>query len=323
MDDAVKHLADAALGCILPRYGLQCNDLRAIGHAGSDVREFWRDGARYVLRLQQCNDREIDLLRGEIHWISHLSANGVSVSTAVPSGTGTLIEETEVGGVRFAAVVFRAAEGRPPVDFVDEWDDEFYRQWGNLVGRMHEVSGSYTPPSERYARPHWYQTDDVAVEKYAPAGDAGVLRSSAIILERLRQLPADPQSYGLIHADLHRGNFFVKDGVFTVFDFGTCQYCWFTYDVAVSLYHAIFSTPKGVDEKDFGEHFLHQFMLGYDEANSACEVWLDKISLFLKLRRIVMYVDMVRYWDLGKLSPERAHFLERHRRGIQADAPVL
>ncbi len=319
----MTNLEGRALGRISSRYGIECSDLRAIGHAGSRVHEFWREGARYVLRLQQCTEREIDLLHGEIHWISHLSANGISVSTAVPSRNGALIEEVKVGGIRFTGVVFRAAEGRAPVDFVDEWDDEFYRQWGSLVGRMHEVSRSYAPPSERHARPHWYDTDEIAVKKYVPATETGVLRSSMKVLEALGQLPTSPQSYGMIHADLHRGNFFVKDGVFTVFDFGICQYCWFTYDVAVCLYHALFSTPKDKGVKEFGEHFLGQFMRGYQESRSTCEIWLDEIPLFLKLRRIVMYVDMLRYWDLAQMSPERDRFLERHRRGIEADTRVL
>lgn len=322
-DNDITRLACRALEHISPQYGIQSDQLRSIGHSGSDVREFHLNGIRYVLRLKQCNPGDLDLLYGEVHWISYLSARGISVSDVIPSETGGLFEEAEVGGVRFAAVVFRAAEGEAPVDFVDRWDDEFYRQWGGLVGRMHEISRSYAPPSEKYRRPHWHETEDIAVEKYAPAGEAGVLRGSKRLFERLRRLPTDPRSYGLIHADLHRGNFFVKEGVFTVFDFGSCQYCWFTYDIAVCLYHAVFSTPEGRDPKDFGNHFLKEFMRGYEEANSSCVIWLDKIPLFLKLRRLVMYVDMVRFWDLSNISPKREEFLERHRSGIEADTPVL
>jgi Ser/Thr protein kinase RdoA (MazF antagonist) len=197
------------------------------------------------------------------------------------------------------------------------------RAIGHAGSRVHEVSRSYAPPSERYARPHWYETDEIAVKKYVPATETGVLRSSMKVLEALRQLPTSPQSYGMIHADLHRGNFFVKDGVFTVFDFGICQYCWYTYDVAVCLYHALFSTPKDKGVKESGEHFLGQFMRGYQESRSTCEIWLDEIPLFLKLRRIVMYVDMLRYWDLAQMSPERAvsgapsqRYWSRHPRAI-------
>ena len=319
----MRHLADKALSSISARYGIQCEDIHPIGRSGSDVREFWRDGRRYIMRLQKCSDRELDLLHGEIDWISHLSANGVSVSTVIPSKTGAQIEEAEVGGIRFAAVVFRAAEGEAPVDFVDRWDDEFYQHWGKLVGRMHEASRSYTPPTERYRRPHWYQTDDIAIEKYAAGDDEGLLRASMKVIKTLRRLPTNAKSYGLIHGDLHRRNFFVKDGVFTVFDFGSCQYCWFTYDIAVCIYHAVFSTPKDMQAKEFGEHFLEQFMRGYEAVNSTCEIWLDNLPLFLKLRRLVMYVDMVRYWDLANISPERGRFLERHRRDIEANAPVL
>ena len=323
MSDGPCDRADRALGAIALRYGIGYGDLHPIGHAGSDIREFWRHGRRYVLRLSRCKETTLDLLRAEIHWISYLNANGVSASAALPSKTGALIEETQVGGTRFAAVVFQAAEGRQPVDFVEEWDAVFYHQWGSLVGRMHGLAKTYSPPEEQYRRPHWYETDDICVDRYVPRSEKLVTARCHRLFDELKRLPVDSESYGLIHADLHRRNFFVKDGVLTVIDFGSCQYGWFAYDIAVCLYHASLSPPGGMDREDFGRYFLRELMVGYREANSIEDQWLDRIPLFLKLRRIVMYVDAVRYWDLDHLTKRREQILAEYRTAIESDTPVL
>jgi Ser/Thr protein kinase RdoA (MazF antagonist) len=74
---------------------------------------------------------------------------------------------------------------------------------------------------------------------------------------------------------------------------------------------------------EYGEHFTKHFMTGYRTANSLSGEWLRKIPLFLKLRRIVMYVDVLRYWDLDHLSARRQRFLEELHRAIEDDQPVI
>ncbi len=323
MDDSWNQLKSDAIAVLALRYGIDPTHIRPIGHAGSDIREFYRDGVRYVMRLSRCDHHIIDLLRAEIDWISYLDSNGISVSVAVPSEAGETVETAEVAGACFAGVVFKAAEGRPPVDFVDEWDETFYWRWGHLVGRMHKLAKGYLPPSGIQPRPHWHETDDIAVDKYVPPSERAVLRNCHALLDYLRQLPTGPASYGLIHADLHRRNFFVKDDVFTVIDFETSQYGWFAYDIAVCLYHAVLQPPASMTRSEYGEHFTGHFMAGYRTANSLSGQWLGKIPLFLKLRRIVMYVDVLRYWDLDHLSPGRQRFLEELRLAIEDDRPVI
>ena len=52
-------------------------------------------------------------------------------------------------------------------------------------------------------------------------------------MDTLRQ---ESDAYGLVHADLHMGNFFVDhSGQMTVFDFDDCCFHWFGYDCAVSV----------------------------------------------------------------------------------------
>jgi Ser/Thr protein kinase RdoA (MazF antagonist) len=323
MSESLTELTGKALALIAPRYAISPGDLHPIGHAGSDVREFRREGHHYVLRLSRCNDRRLDMLHGEVDWICYLSANGISVSVPVASTAGTLIETVEVDGALFAAVVSHAAEGRPLVDVLEDWDEGLYERWGNLVGRMHHLTRSYAPSDARFRRPHWHETDDLDVDAFIPASEQDVLDRCYNLLEVLKRLPVDGKSYGLIHADLHRRNIFADACLLTVIDFDSCQYCWFAYDIAVCLYHAVLSAPEGVSRREFGKHFLDHFMTGYSKAHHLESDRLKWLPVFLRLRRVVMYVDVLRYWDLHGLSPNREQFLVGLRNAIAADHPVL
>ena len=51
----------------------------------------------------------------------------------------------------------------------------------------------------------------------------------------LRRFGIGPCHYGMIHADLHRSNIIVKDGVMQILDFTDCSYGWYLYDLGCTL----------------------------------------------------------------------------------------
>ncbi|MFC1572538.1 phosphotransferase enzyme family protein [Candidatus Eisenbacteria bacterium] len=305
------------------RFDVDDASLRPIGHAGSCVYAFTRDDQDCVLRLLAGDSRSLDQLRGELDWIRYLKAGGICVSAPMRSIRNQLYETIEVNDVPVAAVAFRAAQGHPPVDFVDEWDDTFYQRWGELVGHMHTLTKGYHPPDEDSRRPRWFETEDVNLGAHIPASKTKVGQRCAQLVERLKTVPEHPDSFGLIHADLHRRNFFVNGDQFTVFDFEACQYSWFAYDIAVSLFHAVMKPPRHADRNDFAKHFMEQFMVGYSRFNDLDGVTLAHFLDFLRLRRVVMYIDMLRYWDLQHLSESRERFLSEYRHGIEDNTAVL
>ncbi|HEX3852874.1 MAG TPA: phosphotransferase, partial [Polyangiaceae bacterium] len=83
----------------------------------------------------------------------------------------------------------------------------------------------------------WYE-DDLTVSRYLAPEDADIGARLNGIVAALKALPTPPESYGLIHADLHTGNFLVSEaGQLCVYDFDdACQH-WFSYDLAVFVNH--------------------------------------------------------------------------------------
>jgi Ser/Thr protein kinase RdoA (MazF antagonist) len=77
-------------------------------------------------------------------------------------------------------------------------------------------------------------------------------------MAHLRSLPTPVDGYGLLHTDLHHGNFFVDEGRITAFDFDDIGYNWFASDIAVLLLRAISFPPKPcADVVAFGHSFLN------------------------------------------------------------------
>ena len=54
-------------------------------------------------------------------------------------------------------------------------------------------------------------------------------------MDEISQLPYDPDEWGMIHADLHVGNFLVNDQEIIPIDFSFCGYGHYLYDLSVCL----------------------------------------------------------------------------------------
>ncbi len=308
---------------IAPRFGLHPGDLRVIGKSGSNVFEYYLNGQRNILRITQVSESELNLLNGELDWIKYLAHNGVSVCVPIESKLGHLIEKVTISSTQFAVISFRVAEGIPPVKLNKGWDDNLFRKWGELTGQMHALAKSYKPSREEYRRREWVETEDLNFAKYVPTSQSIVIDRCKVLFTELRSLPRNIDSYGLIHADMHRNNFVVDDGQLTVFDFEACHYNWFIYDVAVAMFHALMRPYENMSRQEFAEHFLQNFMTGYRQKNQLDDKWLNYLPIFLKLRRIIMYIDMLRYWDLDNLSSDRERYLSDTRDNIESDTPVV
>ncbi len=89
---------------------------------------------------------------------------------------------------------------------------------------MHHLTKSYVPGSDGF-RPDGMEDLGGFAEKFLPPSEIEVITKWNCMLDYLRTLPKGIDEYGLIHQDLHGGNFFVDDaGNMTIFDFDDSQY---------------------------------------------------------------------------------------------------
>ncbi|MDH4157450.1 MAG: phosphotransferase [candidate division Zixibacteria bacterium] len=302
------------------RYGIAVSQFRRLGSFESFVYEFERGGRDFVMKLTHSLHRTVDAIRGELDWTNYLADGGVAVPRAIASERGRLVEVVTLPDSFFAVYAFEKAGGRPAR--FEDWDDDFVRRWGRLLGQMHRLTRMYQPPDEAIRRHEWSDEISRHVEKYVPVSQAAVIDKCHRLQERLRQLPQDVDSYGLIHSDLHHSNFFVDDGELIALDFDDCHYDWFANDIAMPLFYALRDSQVDADNKVFATGFMRHLLEGYRQENAIGGFWLEQIPVFLKLREMELYI-IIHAEDAHNLNGWCRRFMEDRRDRIENDVPII
>ncbi|HOU13840.1 MAG TPA: phosphotransferase [Anaerolineae bacterium] len=310
------------------RYGVAAADLTPMagGHA-THVYSFTHAGKDCVLRITPPNE-DIDLpaMRAILPWMHYLAAGGASVAAPAPAQSGNLIETIEQDGQTYIAVAFERAPGIRGEELTfDQWNDVLFARLGQTAGKMHALAKTYTPPSADLTRPTW----DAAANCYHPSepfppSEAIIAGKQARIVEAVRALPKDRDSYGMIHADLHGGNFFVDVGTntITVFDFDDCSYGWYVMDIAMSVFDMLVLYP-GADKEAFAARFLQSYLRGYRAENTVSTFWLGQLPHFLKLLEIGVYAEVRTYYDPADTDSWVGWFMANRKARIENDVPYV
>ena len=296
------------------------------------VYEYVRDGQPYILRISFRPDRTAEQIRAELHFVSYLAEHGVRVSRPVPSQNGELLETLRVRGMPLHIVSFVKGRGmRVPDNGYRYREDapieEYFQNWGRVLGQMHALAKDYQPASDQEARPSWFEIHKsrLRIETQVPKRLPVVRARIQSLLKEIRSLPVDRDSYGLIHGDFNDGNFTVDytNGHMTVFDFDDCCYFWFNYELASAWEGGIGRVMfRGLGErKAFMDHYMGQVMEGYNRENSLSAAWLARLPLFVRLIQVEEFLHFVQYID--EPDDEVQAQLNYKIRCIQDDIPYM
>ncbi|MGZ4032825.1 MAG: phosphotransferase enzyme family protein, partial [Tumebacillaceae bacterium] len=305
------------------RYGVALEDVRFVKDMESYVYEFEQEGKLYILKITHTLRRSPDYLMGEFEWLNYLADQGMTVCRAVPSVEGNLVEQIPTEQGHFLAMTYEKAPGHQ-VNSVEEWNAELFRKWGRYIGRMHALTKDYQVSNPAYKRQEWDAEDKLNVRKYVPSEQTTVIANVEALIERIRQLPKDRDTYGLIHSDLHQGNFFYHEGTMYAFDFDDLTYYWFMGDIAKVLYFVQWwpAVPYA-DKSEFAREFMQHFLKGYREENQLDAWWLQHIPDFLRLQHALLYGLFHEFMDLDNLEPEQAEMLAQYRHDLEQETPIV
>jgi Ser/Thr protein kinase RdoA (MazF antagonist) len=323
MDKSIRALyTPTILAEAQKRYGLSPEPITKLDGFESFIYMGQREGSEYVLRILHSLQRSPEQVQGELEWIEHLAANGVAVGRGVRSPAGNWVETILAQEGRFIACLFEKAPGR----FVkkEEFNAGLFEKMGRLVGRMNALAKTFEPSAKRCRRPDWYAELAGFARKNLPPSEKITVEKYDAMIEEMKQLPVDRESFGMVHQDVHTGNFHIYDGRLTLFDFGDCQYAWFIYDIAMALFYAvpIAHADEAVRTRAAME-FLEPFLRGYFAENNLDKKWGKTIPLFLKLREIDLYAAIHRSLDLDHLDPWCVRFMNGRKQRIEQDVPFL
>lgn len=296
------------------------------------VYEYKRDGQPFILRVSFRSDRTVEQILAELHFVNYLAEHGVRVSRPMPSQNGKLLETVQVRGIPLHIVSFVKGKGmRVPDNGYRYREDapieEYFQNWGWILGRMHTLAKNYQPASDQVIRPVWFEIHKsrLMIETQVPKRLPVVRDRIRSLLEELLSLPKDRDSYGLIHGDFNDGNFTVDytNGDITVFDFDDCCYFWFIYELASAWEGGIGRVMfQGLEErKAFMEHYMEQVLEGYNRENSLSTEWLARLPLFVRLIQVEEFLHFVQYID--EPDDEMQAQLDYKIKCIEDDIPYM
>lgn len=322
MEERIRErYSDAILDLALEAYGIDKATVQALDGFESFIFEYQGADGPGILRISHTIRRTPDQIRAELDWIDHLHSHGVGVSRPLRSLQGRWVESLEDGqGGAFLASAFDKARGKPHRG--PAWSAGLLWEYGNQIGRMHQLATSYQPSDPAWKRMDWNDPIHHDVVDFIPESDGKIRQLYRDTIQRISRLPVERNAFGLIHQDAHRGNFFVDDqGKITFFDFDDSSYSWFVEDIALVLFYAVMGQE---DPPAFTESFLRGFLPGYFAAYSLDLKWFKEIPLFMKMRELDLYAVIHRSFDIENLEdPWCLWYLDGRAERLLAGKPYL
>lgn len=233
----------------LTLYGIEAVSLSLLAHFfNTTFTLVGPDGARYVLHiLRPAEDGTSESqsrarVESELWWLDRVRADlGLSVPMAVRTPEGEGVVDVAVEGIEppRLCTFFRWIDGR------------FLRRRllpshleavGRLTARLHQHSSHLRVPPG-FDRPR-VDGADVETEEtvarlftdhFSPAA-AEVMREVFRRVRRVQEeLGSRPNTFGVIHADIHQKNYLFRGRDVQLIDFGDCGWGHYLYDLAVTV----------------------------------------------------------------------------------------
>jgi Ser/Thr protein kinase RdoA (MazF antagonist) len=272
------------------------------------VYEYQQDGQFRILRISFRPDRTAEQIQAELHFVDYLAEHGVRVSSPMPSQNGRLLETIQVRGMPLHIASFVRGKGTrvPDNDYRYREEapiEEYFQNWGRVLGQMHALTKNYRPVNEREKRPTWFEINKsrLVIETHVSERFPVVCDRIRSLLKEIQSLPQDRYSYGLIHGDFNDGNFIVDytNGDMTVFDFDDCGYFWFIYELASAWEAGVGRIMFGglEERKTFMDRYMEQIMEGYACENELSIEWMARLPMFVQLIQVEELLYYIQYID--------------------------
>ncbi len=280
-----------------------------IADSGNSVYSIGSGSDRVILRLTNPAYRTCLECEAELDYLLHLDACGVRCNQPIRSTSTRLVEELAIDGKTILASLFSWAPGERIEPDSPQWNDDYIRAWGGILGRMHRASSTYHPDGNGR---RWIWRNEVFLaqaHKLIPENDPtsrGLLDELMAFFEELSQ---SEETFGMVHGDFAPQNFNYDPTIgITAFDFGNCCYHWYVNDIAVSFTRFSRFTPE---IRQRSEDLLLE---GYRAEFAIDDRILGSMPMFLRLRAIYVYLS--RLMKFGSNPTEEEERILEGMRGM-------
>jgi len=256
----------------------------------------------YIARLTPIKKRSKELIEAELLFMDELRENNIQ-TVDVMSINGERVNELIIDNSLIYITVFQYIENQElDVSDLFIWNTKFFLDWGKTIGQMHRISETSL---KKVVRPVWIEDDGKVntIPSLLVDNKHGLKEIYKDLLKKLATFPQTNGNFGLIHNDLHQGNFFVNSKQLILFDFDDCAYNWYVQDLATSIYHALWTGGAYHPKWDkFPQEFLNYFLKGYMSVRELTENDLAQMELFLQMRELFLFLLFKKTWDFQHLE---------------------
>ena len=257
-------------------------EVRRRHQAVNAVLEVRRGRSTSFLRLTPASWRSRADVECELAFVGHLARRGCKVAPAVPSRSGSLVEE--VGG--WFAAMFERAPGALVEPGGPGWGEAICRAWGEALARQHRAAQGFEVPAATWRRD--WRAEPILVRGIETLGrtDPAAHEAARRVLAAVEDHAEGLGAVGMIHADLAPQNFrWSPSGGVTAFDFDNACRHWLVHDLAVAR--------SVLARFDHPERLLGWIASGY-EAVAPLPGYPGLLDVLARLR--LLYVLCDRLW---------------------------
>lgn len=172
---------------------------------------------------------------------------------------------------------------------------EYFYNCGKVLGQIHRLSKKYRPEHRRYS--FFNKFNATYIDETVPAPLTLLNKKLKRILSKLKELPTDTGSYGMLHFDFNDGNYTVDfdTGQITAFDFDNSLYGWYMYDLAglwaAGVGWAMFESDA-CKRRETMEKYFSTVLDGYKSETNIDNTMLDRLPLFINANSLESVLGM-------------------------------
>lgn len=268
-----------------------------------------------ILRLSPSAIRKEQDIEAEINWLIFLIENKLSVVKIVPSTAGHNYIKIETADNYFTVVCFEKILGHKISK--NNWNIAHFERLGKLTGQLHRVGNQYEEKDSSIYQ-YWDSIIEFDSYKYLPKDKRELPQLHHKIVAQINQLPKTKENFGLIHYDIHHGNYLLtqQNTELILFDFEMTCKSWFINDIATVLYYA-HHFPKTNNQEDFEALFMKHFWKGYEQEYSIKVSEKRWIPQFLLYRDLMIFGFISKIWKGKKLTKHQIQYLEMIQASIK------
>jgi len=254
---------------LLPRF-LDHYDLMVTGyeHVRTSENVVFRlqtdNGRYYALRIRRIIGDYQEQIASELMVLHDFhTRTGADIPAPLAARSGELFCMVNDGGHDYMCIIFNWVSGVHLGG--NKITSAHMASMARSVAQLHGFSSAYRPPAG-FVRPvyddGWFfgekswTAGDEFMKQIEPQACSYLRDVNDLIRARLKEYPRTAQTFGLIHYDLHAGNFLFDDGKANMIDFDECGFGWYLFDLAHILFEFIgdprFDAFKEVVAKTYG-----------------------------------------------------------------------